>query len=60
MVNINSVTGILDSTKLGFTLPHEHLVDSGAGISDTYPELVDRDRTREDAIGDFTRASLLL
>ena len=56
MVNINSVTGILDSTKLGFTLPHEHLVDAGAGISDTYPELVDRGRTQEDAIGDFTRA----
>ena len=56
MPNINTVTGPMDTAKLGFTLPHEHLVDAGAGISDTYPELADREQTLEHAIGDLTRA----
>ena len=35
MTTIKSVLGPLDTAGLGFTLPHEHLIDSSAGILDT-------------------------
>ena len=44
MATINSVLGLLDTADLGFTLPHEHLIDSTAGIRNTYPELEFRDQ----------------
>ena len=37
---INSVLGPLDTAELGFTLMHEHLLGSAAGISINYPELL--------------------
>ena len=40
MTNINSVLGTIDSTALGFTLMHEHLIAASAGISQNYPELL--------------------
>ena len=42
MAIINSVLGPLDTANLGFTLPHEHLIDSSAGINATYDELLNR------------------
>ncbi len=53
---INSVSGPLDTANLGFTLPHEHLVDSSAGIPTTYDELIDRDNALEVAADELTRA----
>ena len=35
MALVNSVLGPLDTANLGFTLPHEHLIDSSAGIPNT-------------------------
>ncbi len=56
MAVINSVLGPLDSADLGFTLPHEHLIDSSAGIPNTYDELINRQWALEAATEDLTRA----
>jgi phosphotriesterase-related protein len=37
---VNSVLGPVSTDNLGFTLMHEHIVVSAAGISQTYPELL--------------------
>ena len=39
---VNSVTGALEVSDLGFTLSHEHVCISGGGLRHTYPELIDR------------------
>ena len=56
MATINSVLGPLDTADLGFTLPHEHLIDSSAGIRATYPELEFRDEALDMALESFTNA----
>ncbi len=56
MATVNSVLGPIDSADLGFTLPHEHLIDSSAGIRQTYGELEFRDRASDMAMEDFTKA----
>ncbi len=56
MATINSVLGPLDTAELGFTLPHEHLVDSSAGIRVTYPELEQRDKVLDMALESFSEA----
>ena len=56
MATINSVLGPLDTADLGFTLPHEHLIDSTAGIRNTYPELEFRDRALDMALESFGQA----
>lgn len=40
MTTINSVLGPLDTTNLGFTLMHEHLIVASAGIPQNYAELL--------------------
>ena len=56
MATINSVLGPLDTADLGFTLPHEHLIDSSAGIRDTYYELEFRDQALDMALESFNEA----
>ena len=56
MATINSVLGPLDTADLGFTLPHEHLIDSSAGIRHTYYELEFRDQALDMALESFTQA----
>ena len=56
MATINSVLGPMDTADLGFTLPHEHLIDSTAGIRNTYPELEFRDQAFEMAVASFGEA----
>ena len=58
MATINSVLGPMDTADLGFTLPHEHLIDSSAGVNATYGELVDRPWALETAVKDFTQAHI--
>ena len=58
MATINSVLGPMDTANLGFTLPHEHLIDSSAGVNATYGELVDRPWALETAVKDLTRAHI--
>ncbi len=40
MAKINSVLGPLDTSKMGFTLAHEHIISSGPGVYYDYPELL--------------------
>jgi len=44
MITINSVLGPVDTTEMGFTLSHEHIMVSAPGISQDYPELLGDDR----------------
>jgi phosphotriesterase-related protein len=43
LANINTVQGPIDSSKLGFTLMHEHILISSAGIPQNYPQLLGND-----------------
>ena len=56
MATVNTVLGTIDSSEMGFTLPHEHLIDSSAGIRISYGELELRDRALDMAIEDFSKA----
>jgi phosphotriesterase-related protein len=50
------VLGPLDTSKLGFTLSHEHVLISSAGVSQVYPEFIDRENTIRLAITDLKQA----
>ncbi len=43
MSMINTVRGVIDSSELGITLSHEHVLLSSAGIKDTFPYLINRE-----------------
>lgn len=45
MPKINSVLGPLDTKALGFTLSHEHVVLSSAGIRHVYPDFIGQRNT---------------
>ena len=47
MATINSVLGPMDTADLGFTLSHEHVLVTSAGIQQIYPEFIDRAGTIE-------------
>ena len=56
MATVNSVLGPLDTSDLGFTLSHEHILLSSAGIRHVYPEFIDRQRTIEEAVSHLSEA----
>ena len=56
MSTIESVLGPLETSKLGFTLSHEHIVVSSAGIPQIYPEFIQRDESIAEAIKVLTHA----
>jgi len=41
MTKVNTVRGPIDSKDLGFTLMHEHLANSSAGVPQVFPEFMD-------------------
>ena len=43
MVDVNTVLGPIDAEEMGFTLTHEHIRESSAGVPYTYPDLLDHD-----------------
>ena len=43
MPTVNTILGSVDVNSLGFTLTHEHVRESSAGIPYTYPELLDHE-----------------
>ncbi len=53
MVDVNTVLGPINSEDMGFTLTHEHIRESSAGVPYTYPDLLDHD-------GDVARGVALL
>ena len=56
MATINSVLGPMDTADLGFTLSHEHVIVTSAGIQYVYPEFIDRAGTVERGIADLNTA----
>ena len=56
MAIINSVLGEMDTADLGFTLSHEHVLVSSAGIQQIYPEFIDRAATIQRGIADLAAA----
>ena len=48
MSTVNSVQGPIDTSEMGFTLSHEHVLITSAGIQTTFPEFV----PRQEAIGE--------
>ena len=50
MANISSVLGPLDTADLGFTLSHEHVLVTSAGIQQVFPEWIDREGTIAKAV----------
>jgi phosphotriesterase-related protein len=43
MATVTTVVGPIDTSKLGFTLSHEHVLTSSACFRHVYPEVLDRD-----------------
>ena len=56
MPTVNSVLGPIDTANLGFTLSHEHVLVSSAGIQYVYPEFIDREGTIAKGIADLVQA----
>jgi phosphotriesterase-related protein len=56
MATIETVTGPLDTARLGFTLSHEHVVVTSAGIPHVFPEFVDRAGSIELAVEELGQA----
>ena len=50
MTTVNTVLGTVDIADLGFTLSHEHIMTTAAGLRQTYPEFLDRQSVIEDAV----------
>jgi phosphotriesterase-related protein len=53
---VNTVLGPKDSSVLGFTLSHEHILLSSAGIQDTFPEFIPREFAIEEGIRQLAEA----
>jgi phosphotriesterase-related protein len=53
---VNTVLGPRDSSELGFTLSHEHILLSSAGIQDVFPEFIPRDFAIEEGIRQLSEA----
>ena len=52
MPTVNTVLGPVDVNDLGFTLMHEHIRESSAGVPFTFPELVEREGAIARGVGD--------
>jgi len=49
MTTVNTVLGTIDSSELGYTLVHEHVLSTSAGLKEVYPEFIDREGTAASA-----------
>ena len=58
MPKVNTVSGQIDVNQLGFTLMHEHLRESSAGVTYTFPDLFDHDEDVARCIAALNQASL--
>lgn len=56
MATINSVLGPIDTADLGFTLSHEHIMVTSAGIQYVYPDFIDREGTIRRAVDEMKQA----
>ena len=56
MPAVNTVTGAIDSSKLGFTLMHEHIFVLSEGVNANFPSIWDRDARRKQAVAALATA----
>ena len=56
--SVETVLGSISTSELGFTLSHEHVVVSSAGIPHIYPEFIARDNTIKESISILKKAKL--
>jgi phosphotriesterase-related protein len=56
VATVNTVLGPIDTRELGFTLTHEHLVNTSAGIPQVYPDFLDRKGTVDWAVQELRAA----
>lgn len=56
MSTVNSVLGPIDTSDMGVTLSHEHVLITSAGIQTTFPEFVPRDEAISEGIRLFKDA----
>jgi len=56
MPNINTATGPVDASSLGFTLSHEHTFVGGGGLWHAYPNLFDWQETERLVLDEFRAA----
>ena len=57
MAVVNGVLGPINTDSLGFTLSHEHVLVTSAGLQHVYPEFIDRDGTIHRASEDLKEAN---
>jgi phosphotriesterase-related protein len=53
---VETATGPVDGERLGFTLSHEHVLVSSAGVRENFPFLRDNVRTRERIVRELAEA----
>ena len=56
MATIQTVLGPMASDNLGFTLTHEHVWQSAAGVNRTYPDFFDRESVVNRAVSQLVEA----
>ena len=56
MPSVNTVLGPVDPADLGFTLSHEHVLLSAAGVSHTYPGFIDHQQVTDDGAAELKGA----
>lgn len=58
MPTVNTILGPVDVNSLGFTLTHEHVRQSSAGVPYTFPELFDHDGDVARSVAALNQAAL--
>ena len=56
MATIDTVLGQIDSSELGRTLSHEHVIVTSAGVGQVYPEFIDREATIDAGVAQLKEA----
>ena len=56
MATVNTVLGPVEASDLGFTLSHEHVLLSAAGVSRTYPGFIDHRAVTEEGATELREA----
>jgi phosphotriesterase-related protein len=56
MPTVNTVSGLVETAELGFTLSHEHVGTNAAGLRHIYPEFIDRKGIIEQSVAALKEA----
>ena len=56
MTSINTVLGPMDTSEMGFTLCHEHIITTSSDVRTTFPNMIDQLSTVKLAVRDLSKA----